>query len=178
MPARDAYGVASEVGNARAGHGEGRGLCVDGYGQSGGIDFEGRRGQIAVEHEVASLITGDEAENAAARLVVTIQAGHGIAVCYLGSALLERDVADQISQGSGVGHDGTSHLYASTVFEQRGVDAATDVHPVAHHHGVTILLHGPLVIPVGKWVLGVGVREDLGGVVRQVVLSEQVDVNG
>ena len=118
------------------------------------------------------LITGDQRQDVATDLVVLGQFRPRVAVCNLRGALLERDVGDEFSEGGRVGHFALLHLHAPSVFEQRGVDAATDVHPITHDHGVAVLFHGPLARPLANGVASRRVFEDAVRVIGQVVFGQ------
>src|SRR5664280_1139924 len=175
--ARNSHCVAREIRNARTGHRELAGLLGGGDHHGRRINREGCQGEVAIEEVVLGLVTGNQGQHVATHLVVLGELRTGVAVRNLCRTLLKRNVGNQFGHGVGLGYLTLLHLDAPSIFEQRGVNATTDVHPVAHHHRVTVLFHCPLVVPLDNWVTDRGLAQQRMRVVREIVFGQQVDVN-
>jgi hypothetical protein len=68
----------------------------------------------------------------------------------LGGTLLERNVGNNFGERFTIRHVAIFRLDPTALFEQGSDQCTTDVHPVAHHHGATILLPRPLVVPLAN----------------------------
>ena len=168
-------GLAGEALDADPGHVEADDLPGDRLDRRRGVDLEGGGHDVAIEHHVQVLISGHPHHDLVGHRVIGIAAG--VAMGDPGGQFLERRIGHQ-PQRRLVRHPALLQGGHPPPFQGDRVDVAGDQQIIAEHDRVAALLGGPAVRPGPPGAVAAEGRQQLPVVAGQVVLGEEVDLEG
>ena len=172
----DGHGTPAEVRNHGPGHLEVGQDLVDGSQHEGGSLAQHGRGDPPVEHEVVVLIGGDPGHDLVGHRTVGLHPS--VAVADAGGQFLGRRVGEDLHRARGVVAPTAGHRGQPLVLQLGRIAVPGGQQVVTDGDGVLALLGRPEAGPFGhRRVLGEA-ASDLRVVVGQVVLGQQVQLQG